>query len=63
MPPYPLTESVAQFSGVRSTAPEFVNDEGYSAYKGGAVPEDKKHYKQRAHDIYLWTVPLKRSRP
>jgi len=45
------------------TAPEFVNDEGYSAYKGGAVPEDKKNYKERAHDIYLWTVPLKKSPP
>ncbi len=44
-------------------APEFVNDEGYSAYKGGAVPEDKKNYKERAHDIYLWTVPLKKSPP
>ena len=42
-------------------APEFVNEEGYSAYKGGAVPEDKKNYKERAHDIYLWTVPLKKS--
>ena len=42
-------------------APEFVNSEGYSAYKGGGVPEDKKNYKERAHDIYLWTVPLKRS--
>ncbi len=45
------------------TAPEFVNDEGYSAYKGGAVPEDKKNYKERAHDIYLWTIPLKKSAP
>jgi SAM-dependent methyltransferase len=44
-------------------APEFVNDEGYSAYKGGAVPEDKKNYKERAHDIYLWTVPLKKAPP
>lgn len=41
-------------------APEFVNDDGYSAYKGGAVPEDRKNYKQRKHDIYLWTVPLKK---
>jgi SAM-dependent methyltransferase len=44
-------------------APEFVNEEGYSAYKGGAVPEDKKNYKERAHDVYLWTVPLKKSPP
>ncbi len=42
-------------------APEFVNDEGYSAYKGGGVSEDKNNYKERAHEIYLWTVPLKRS--
>ena len=42
------------------TAPEFVNDEGYSAYKGSAVPEDTKHYKERAHDVFLWTVPLKK---
>jgi len=40
------------------TAPEFVNDEGYSAYKGEAVPEDTKNYKQRSHHIYLWTIPL-----
>ena len=45
----------------RVTAPEFVNDEGYSAYRGGGVPEDGKNYRERAHDIYLWTVPLKRS--
>jgi SAM-dependent methyltransferase len=44
-------------------APEFVNNEGYSAYKGGAVPEDKKNYKERKHDIFLWTVPLKKSPP
>jgi SAM-dependent methyltransferase len=43
------------------TAPEFVNSEGYSAYKGGGVPEDKQHYKERVHDIYLWTIPLKKS--
>jgi SAM-dependent methyltransferase len=43
------------------TAPEFVNDEGYSAYKGGGVPEDRKHYAERAHNIYLWTVPLKKA--
>ena len=40
------------------TAPEFVNDEGYSAYKGEAIPEDTQHYKQRTHHIYLWTIPL-----
>lgn len=45
------------------TAPEFVNAEGYSAWKGRAVPEDKKNYKQRKHDIYLWTVPLKKAKP
>jgi SAM-dependent methyltransferase len=43
------------------TAPEFVNEEGYSAYKGGGVPEDTKHYKERTHHIYLWTVPLKKA--
>jgi SAM-dependent methyltransferase len=42
-------------------APEFVNAEGYSAYKGPGVPEDKKNYKERKHEIYLWTVPLKRA--
>jgi hypothetical protein len=42
-------------------APEFVNDEGYSAYKGARVPEDMRSYKERAHEILLWTVPLKRS--
>ena len=41
-------------------APEFVDEEGFSAYKGGAVPEDKKNYKLRKHEIYLWTVPLKK---
>jgi SAM-dependent methyltransferase len=45
---------------VTITAPEFVNEEGYSAYKGGGVPEDAKHYKQRTHRIFLWTVPLKK---
>jgi len=43
---------------IQISAPEFVNEEGYSAYKGGAVPEDKKNYKDRKHDIYLWTIPL-----
>jgi hypothetical protein len=43
------------------TAPEFVNDEGYSAYKGDGVPEDKAHYKERIHHIYLWTIPLKKT--
>lgn len=42
-------------------APEFVNGEGYSAYKGEGVPEDAKNYKFRAHTIYLWTVPLKKT--
>jgi SAM-dependent methyltransferase len=42
------------------TAPEFVNEEGYSAYKGEGVPEDTQHYKQRTHHIYLWTTPLKK---
>jgi SAM-dependent methyltransferase len=42
------------------TAPEFVSAEGLSAYKGGAVPEDTKNYKQRKHDIYLWVVPFKK---
>ena len=41
-------------------APEFVNAEGYSAWKGAAVPEDKKNYKERSHEIYLWTIPLKK---
>jgi SAM-dependent methyltransferase len=43
------------------SASEFVNDEGYSAWKGAAVPEDKKNYKERSHTIYLWTVPLKKA--
>ena len=42
------------------SAPEFVNDEGYSAYKGEAIPEDTKNYKQRTHHLYLWTTPLKK---
>ncbi len=42
------------------TAPEFVNAEGYSAYKGEGVAEDPQHYAQRIHHIYLWTVPLKK---
>lgn len=45
------------------SAPEFVNSEGYSAYKGEGVPEDTKHYKERTHHIYLWTVPLKKAAP
>jgi SAM-dependent methyltransferase len=44
-------------------ASEFVNDEGFSAWKGAAVPEDKKNYKERAHTIYLWTIPLKKAPP
>ena len=24
------------------------------------VPEDKKNYKERSHEIYLWTIPLKK---
>ena len=46
---------------VTITAPEFVNEQGYSAYKGASVPEDTKHYKMRAHHIYLWTVPLRKA--
>jgi SAM-dependent methyltransferase len=45
------------------TAPEFVNGEGYSAYQGPTIPEDKKNYKERKHDIYLWTIPLKKAPP
>lgn len=45
------------------SAPEFVNAEGYSAWKGAAVPEDKKNYKERTHEIYLWTIPLKKEKP
>lgn len=45
------------------TAPEFVNAEGFSAWKGAAVPEDKKNYRQRKHEIYLWTIPLKKTKP
>jgi len=41
-------------------ASEFVDAEGYSAWKGAAVPEDKKNYKDRTHEIYLWTIPLKK---
>ena len=44
------------------TAPEFVDAEGYSAWKGASVPEDKKNYKQRTHEIYLWTIPLKKAK-
>lgn len=44
------------------TAPEFVDAEGYSAWKGAAIPEDKKNYKERAHEIYLWTIPLKKAK-
>ena len=39
------------------TASEFVKD-GHSAYKGDGVPEDKGHYAERAHHIYLWTIPF-----
>ena len=45
------------------TAPEFVNEEGYSAYQGPTIPEDKKNYKERRHEIYLWTIPLKKAPP
>jgi len=45
------------------SAPEFVNAEGYSAWKGAAVPEDKKNYRDRKHEIYLWTIPLKKTKP
>ncbi len=45
------------------SAPEFVNAEGYSSWKGAAVPEDKKNYKERTHEIYLWTIPLKKTKP
>jgi SAM-dependent methyltransferase len=45
------------------SAPEFVNEEGYSAWKGAAVPEDKKNYKERSHTIYLWTIPLHKAPP
>ena len=44
------------------TASEFVDEEGYSAWKGAAVPEDKKHYKERDHQIFLWTIPLKKTK-
>jgi SAM-dependent methyltransferase len=44
-------------------APEFVDDEGYSAYRGPTIPEDKKNYKERKHDLYLWTIPLHKSPP
>ena len=43
------------------SAPEFVNAEGYSAWKGANIPEDKKNYKERKHEIYLWTIPLKKT--
>ena len=45
------------------SAPEFVNAEGYSAWKGAKVPEDKRNYKDRKHEIYLWTIPLKKTPP
>jgi SAM-dependent methyltransferase len=53
-------EGVTPDAHYTMTAPEFVNAEGYSAYKGEKVPEDRKHYKHRKHDIYVWTVPLKK---
>lgn len=43
------------------SAPEFVDAEGYSAWKGAKVPEDKRNYKERRHEIYLWTIPLKKT--
>ena len=43
-------------------APEFVNKDGYSAYRGEDVPEDSKSYKQRNHSIYLWKIPLEKTR-
>jgi hypothetical protein len=45
------------------TAPEFVDAEGYSAWKGASVPEDKKNYGERKHEIFLWTIPLKKAKP
>ena len=45
------------------TAPQFVNAEGYSAWKGADVPEDKKNYREHTHEIYLWTIPLKKAKP
>lgn len=45
------------------SAPEFVNAEGYSAWKGAKVPEDKRNYRERKHEIYLWTIPLKKTKP
>ena len=38
-------------------ASEFVS-EGHSAYKGEGVPEDKAHYEERTHHIYVWTIPF-----
>jgi hypothetical protein len=43
-------------------APEYVNEEGYSAYKGEGVAEDTKNYKERKHTIFLWTTPLKKKK-
>jgi hypothetical protein len=54
-------KGVTPDSVVTIQSPEFVNGEGYSAYKGEGVPEDAKNYKLRAHTIYLWTVPLKKT--
>lgn len=43
-------------------APEFVNKDGYSAWKGEDVAEDSKNYKLRNHRIYLWKIPLDKTR-
>jgi SAM-dependent methyltransferase len=43
------------------TASEFVSEDGYSMYSGSDVSEEPRNYKDRVHDIYLWTVPLKKA--
>ena len=43
------------------TAPQFVNAEGYSAWKGAAVPEDKRNYDERKHEINLCTIPVEKA--
>ncbi len=54
-------EGVTPDAVYKVTAPEFVNEEGYSAYKGEGVAEDSKNYGERVHQIYLWTIPLKKA--
>ena len=57
-----LLENTRFHADEEKNAPQFVTDTGHSAWKGADVPEDKKNYKDYTHDIYLWTIPLKRAK-